>query len=225
MCGRFTLTLNIEDLKEVFNLTEISEFWNPSYNIAPTHSILTIKAGEATAALNNWGINRVIDHKNSIIINIRKETLTEKSTFTSLFKTNRCIIPMDGFFEWKKEGNSSLPYYFKMADSHAAAFAGLWNFRRMGDRIIEECAIITCPANGLVGNVHSRMPVIFDKHAQAVWLSGLTFQNDLLNLLQGYAAEKMVGYLVAPQVNSVLNNSPDNLTPFVPRSRQMKLDL
>jgi putative SOS response-associated peptidase YedK len=225
MCGRFTLTLNIDEIKEAFDLSEVPILWNPNYNIAPAQPVLMIKSRSKSGELISWGINRNIKNKNSIIINIRRETLLEGKAFTGLFKANRCIIPMNGFFEWKKEGKLSFPHYFQFTDRQVTAFAGLWSKRNTGNKIIEECAILTCPANELVGKIHTRMPVILGKDGQSDWLSNHLSEKDLLDLLQSYPNEKMTAYAVTPEINNVFNNSPDHLKPFVAKSEQMKLDL
>lgn len=218
MCGRFTLTLSADEIKEIYEVEEIPEGWNPSFNIAPSQNILTSTL-ESPQKLDfmKWGLNKTfgVKHNPSIIINIRKETLAEKRTFGNIFGNQRCIIPFDGFFEWKKAGKGtkkSIPYYFKIINGKGYALAGLWDFNN-ADHPIFECAVITGQANELVGQVHERMPIILDQNAQEMWLSKQP-ANKLLELLQPFPANNMASFPVSPLVNSPGNNSINCISPI-----------
>ncbi|MCE1252957.1 MAG: SOS response-associated peptidase [Anaerolineae bacterium] len=223
MCGRFTLTLDADEIIDEFELTDFPDLtWNRRFNIAPSQQVLTIHK-PASAKWMRWGINRAVNDRNDIMINIRKETLIEKNYFKNMFDAQRCIIPMDGFFEWKKSKNKSYPFYFKLKDKAAVGFAGLWK-PAAEDASWVECAIITCPANELVGSVHHRMPVMLDKAFFNTWLNKETNRATLLHLLQPYASDKMTSFEVSPQINKPSFDSPDGIKPSIKIGDQRSFD-
>jgi putative SOS response-associated peptidase YedK len=217
MCGRFTLILSKDEIKDEFGTEDAPTLWEPSYNISPSQSLPIItKEQPAHWQIMKWGINRTFNNQHRFIINIRKETLIEKNTFKTLIKNNRCIIPASGFFEWKKEGQptkKSFPYYFEVSNGKSIAFAGLWDEGGVLNKKEFEFAIITCPANPLVNQVHGRMPVILDKQGQELWLSNLNM-DEKLQLLQPFGETKMTCIPVSQQVNNPSYNSKDCIEPI-----------
>lgn len=226
MCGRFTLTLSAEEVKEAFNLDEIPPGWIPSYNIAPSQMVLAATLDTSLKMkFMQWGLSSPFGegHNPGIIINIRKETLVEKKTFGKIFKNQRCIIPVDGFFEWKKARKGtkgSIPYYFRFKGK-GLAFAGLWDVSHGAAQESMQCALVTAPANDRVAQVHERMPVILTRAAQQTWLS----QADPLllgSVLQSYPSEQMEHYPVSTRVNSPGNNSIQCIQPGLIEQSQFK---
>ena len=220
MCGRFTLTLNIDEIEDVFDLDQSMIQWIPSFNIAPSQMVPIFSQNEpGKIKLVKWGIHKTFNPSTPprFLINIRKETLFDKHSFDSLLKGKRCLIPANGFYEWKRDelkSKSSMPYYFTTKSHSPFAFAGLWDDNNIGtedDRA--EFAIITCAANEIVSQVHSRMPVILDHMEQKMWLSK-DGKKDLIELLQPYENRKMECYTVAPQVNNPSYNSLECIRPF-----------
>ncbi len=135
----------------------------------------------------------------------------EKPAFREAFKKRRCIIPADGFYEWQRTGGKKQPFFFQMRDESPFGFAGLWERWQDGEgEAIESCTIVTTEANEVLRPVHDRMPVILHPEEYALWLGGDERQRGLLvELMQPYPAEAMVGYPISPLVNSPRNKGAE----------------
>ena len=182
---------------------------NPRYNIPPTTPI--------PALLNNG--NYLYTHfgyipswassKSSMNINARSESIYEKKTFRDSFKYRRCIIPINGFFEWKKEEKDKTPYYVSDIKNDYLALAGIWDeyFDIELNMKIVTVALITCDANEKLRKIHHRMPVVLEKKDFTTWLKNddLKEVNKLFNI---YPNEKIKMYEVTDEVNKVLFNEP-----------------
>ncbi|WP_322793184.1 SOS response-associated peptidase [Bellilinea sp.] len=222
MCGRFSLALDPEELREVFGLVETPTLWIPRYNIAPTQPVAVITdAARPKLDYMRWGLVPSWAKDISIgqkLINARAETIREKPSFRSAFSRRRCLIPADGFFEWKKpEGGKKLPaepYYFRLRDGKPFAFAGLWEIWHSpeGDEL-KTCTILTTDANELVGTVHQRMPILFEVDEAWTWLQPLA-ADTLLALLKPFPAEKMEAYPVSRLVNDPKQDDPQCVQPI-----------
>lgn len=205
MCGRY----NISKLKEFIELHRWIEgrvAFNPQYNAAPTQMLPVITASKKIE-LYKWGL---IPHwaKDPAIgnrmINARAETLSEKTAFKKLLSTQRCIVPADGFYEWKKDGTHKIPYYISLVNGDAMAFAGLWDTWHDAGSTIRSFTIITTTPNPLMATIHDRMPVILAPDIYMQWLTEPV-------ALGPYPADDMTARLVSTQVNNPRNNSPDIL--------------
>ena len=205
MCGRFALDISPAKLAERFNLSgEVS--LAPSWNIAPSSRICSITADESEARhlnLMKWGLipswakDETIGNKLS---NARGETVHEKPSFRSAFKSHRCIIPASGFYEWKTENGVKQPWYMSLKSGEPMAFAGLWE--RWND--IETCCIITTAANSLMEPIHDRMPVILTPDQFETWLSPNVKQADLLlSMVRPHDSESMQAWPVSSELNRV----------------------
>jgi putative SOS response-associated peptidase YedK len=169
MCGRFVLMTPGRDLAERFGLEE-EPVLEPRYNIAPTQMVAIIRLEKETGRRRldfvRWGLIPFWSKDPSIgnkLINARAETAAEKPAFSSAFKSRRCLVPADGYYEWKKrkEGQKQ-PYLARNADGTPFAFAGLWEkWQAPEDQIIESCTILTTDANDLTRPIHDRMPVVY----------------------------------------------------------------
>jgi putative SOS response-associated peptidase YedK len=208
MCGRFARKSDPRKLAKEFGVAEAPDA-EPSYNVAPTHSVLAVRQGgdgrEMTffkwGLVPSWAKDALIGAR---LINARSETVEEKPSFRDAFRRRRCVVPADGFFEWKREGAKKLPFFFRMRDERAFGFAGLWErWEGEGGQVINSCTILTTEANGVLRPVHDRMPVILHPEDYGLWLKGGERERDLLReLLRPYPAEEMTGYPVSPAVNS-----------------------
>jgi putative SOS response-associated peptidase YedK len=184
MCGRFTLRAPAAEVATLFDLIEATAL-DVRWNIAPTQPVLCIgeNGGRRAAGFMRWGL--VPDWEDdpktgSRLINARCETLAEKPTFREAFRRRRCLIPADGFYEWKAEGKRKVPYLFHRPDRKPFAFAGLWERRqREGEQPLLTCTIITTAANGLVRPLHDRMPVILTREQWTEWLKPGALANDV----------------------------------------------
>ncbi|MHA2297184.1 MAG: SOS response-associated peptidase [Candidatus Hodarchaeales archaeon] len=216
MCGRFVLYRILESLIEHFGVDEILYDIKPSYNIAPSQVIATITKNQAVQLQGaSWGLTTPWLSKR--IINARSETLLEK--FRKPFEKRRCLIPADGYYEWKK-GKQRVPYYYQLESRELLCFAGIYEpWKSDSGETNFSCAIITTEANELVQDVHNRMPVILSREKESEWLDKEQNVDYLQHeLLQPYPAEEMEVYEVSPAVNSVRNNSHDCIKPVTRRS-------
>jgi len=215
MCGRYTLRLKAEELSEQLNLPfEGGDEWSLSYNVAPSQFVpVLVNEPYPQLRLMQWGL---IPHWSKPapggkavegLINARSETVTEKPAFRDAFRQRRCLIPADGFYEWKKGTAIKQPFFFGMGDAGLMTFAGLWSRWQppQGDEL-ETFTILTCAPNDLLEVVHDRMPVIVKEEDRSTWLESRTAEQ-LKALLQPYPAEKMVSHAVSHLVNSPKINS------------------
>ncbi len=218
MCGRFTITIDLEDLREYlvdhYSITELkSEFQLPRYNIAPTQNVITVinDGNKNRVGLLQWGL---VPHfaKNEKIgvsmINAKSETLIEKPSFKSSFQTKRCVILADSFYEWKREENEKKPMRIGLNDQKIFPMAGLWStFTRLDGTKLHTTTIITTNANELMSEIHDRMPVILDDVSVKEWLNPRNQDlSQLSKLLKPYASKKMYSYEVSSLVNNARND-------------------
>lgn len=217
MCGRFRLGKGREAIKKYFG-AETDVEWEPRYNVAPGQNVATVRQDASTPvrhlSLMRWGLipfwakEAAIGYK---MINARSETIAEKPAFREALKSRRCLIPADGFYEWKKLEKTKQPYCFSVGDEGIFAFAGIWDrWKSPEGQIIETCSILTTSANELVRDVHDRMPVILPPEAFDLWLDpGFTNRDGVLELLKPIAASAMKKHPVSTRVNSVKNDDPE----------------
>ncbi len=214
MCGRFTLTVDIDTVAKAFGVAPSLQTL-PRYNVAPTQEVVSILHDETKhlAALR-WGLIPSWAKEESIgarMINARAETLAEKPSFKRLLQGRRCLIVADGFYEWKKEQGGKTPMYFTLPDHDLFAFAGLWDvWKRPDGQQLHTCTIITTEPNELVSSVHNRMPVILPKDAQEEWLDPQQHDVHVLQqLLKAYTASEMFVHPVSKKVNSPQYDAAD----------------
>jgi putative SOS response-associated peptidase YedK len=149
------------------------------------------------------------------LINARSETLSEKPAFRAAFKSRRCLIPSNGFYEWTKNKGQKQPYLIKLTEGSLFAFAGLWEHWESKDGVdVESCTIITTHANELVQPLHDRMPVILKNKDYALWLDPIAKREILQPLLIPYPSEEMNSYPVSSNVNKATYDSPDSIEPM-----------
>jgi putative SOS response-associated peptidase YedK len=143
------------------------------------------------------------------VANARAETVAVKPWFRDAFRRGRCLLPADGFYEWKGAKGTKQPSYYRLRGGGVFAFAGLWD-RWQG---LETCAVVTTAANALVRPVHPRMPVILGVDAYDRWLDPEANPQDLLGLLRPYPAAAMEAYPVSTRVNRSGNDGPELVEP------------
>jgi putative SOS response-associated peptidase YedK len=220
MCGRASLTRNEKELEERFNsgfYSEDIERYNPvpNYNLGPGqyHPVLTNEEPDMFNFLR-WGLipywakDEKIGYK---MINARAETLEEKPAFKGALRNRRCLIPLDGFYEWeKRQKGISFPYRFVLQKNEIFSAAGIWeSWKTSGGKELRTFSIITVRANKTVGKLHGRMPAILFPSEERLWLDNELKTEELLDLLKPYPEDNMYGYPVSTKVNSVKNNAPD----------------
>ena len=220
MCGRASLTKTEHELEQRFNATFYSEDierYNPlpNFNMAPGqfHPVLTNDRPDEFHYLK-WGLVPfwAKDEKTGYqLINARAETLIEKPAFKGAFKNRRCLIPLDGFYEWQRQKSGlNLPYRFVLQHKEVFAVAGIWeSWEKPVGTTLHSFSIITVRANKTVGKLHGRMPAILFPSDEHLWLENDIPMQDLMQLLKPFPEDLIFGYPVSTKVNSVRNNGPD----------------
>ena len=228
MCGRYLLSRSPEEIARWFATRNALPNVPARYNIAPTDPVLAVrfnrKSGERSLDTLRWGLvpHWAKDLKfGARAINARAESLAKTPAFRDAFAARRCLIPASGFYEWKKEGESRVPYAIVPTGEPLFAFAGLWeNWRdRSGGKDapwVRTCSIVTGEPNALVAPIHDRMPVILPREAWPRWLGEAETSADELNaLLTPFPPEGMRIYSVSPRVNSVKNDDAGLIEPLM----------
>ncbi|WP_375583743.1 SOS response-associated peptidase [Cyclobacterium xiamenense] len=213
MCGRYSLTKSKTALENRF-ASEMLEDFVPRYNIAPSQ-VVPVITGDSPQGFSHfyWGVTPAFSKNKPVankLINARSETIAEKLSFKSSFRKNRCLVPADGFYEWKKIGKKTkVPYRFVLHGEELFAFAGIWEqFETENGDTAHTFLILTTTPNSLTAEVHDRMPVILPPDLEAKWLDPHTPENVLLDMLRPYPEKEMMTYTVSPMVNQVANDNP-----------------
>jgi putative SOS response-associated peptidase YedK len=182
----------------------------PRYNIAPMQTIaaVLVRGGQRQCDFFRWGLIPSWAKDTKIAastINARAETVAEKPAFRSAFKSRRCLILADGYYEWLREGKSKQPYLYEVNEGKPFAIAGLWEMWRGptgDDAPLQTCSVITTEANGLAAQVHDRMPVILHPADYEAWLQPTTEPATLKRLLAPFEADAMTARPVSQYVNN-----------------------
>jgi putative SOS response-associated peptidase YedK len=221
MCGRFTLTVDPDQLQQQFGLKQPPPAaLAPRFNIAPSQAVAVVaNNAERVLELFQWGLipSWAKDPKiGNKLINARAETLAEKPSFRSALKRRRCLVVADGFYEWKKEGSAKTPMYIQLKDGRPFAFAGLWEvWQPPAGSPVKTCTIITTEPNALLAGIHNRMPAILPPEGYDTWLTpGELPTVEALALLQPYDPAQMKATLVSSRVNSPAVDMPELVLPL-----------
>ena len=204
MCGRYTLTKPIKDIASHFKPGRISLKHFPSFNIAPSQlsAIVTHSSNKLNLVGMKWGLIPPWSKDGNMgnkLINARSETLNEKPSFRESFNKRRCLIPADGFIEWKEKK----PHFIRMRNQALFAFAGLWSTWDSGDEPLNTFTIITTEANKTLSPLHSRMPVILHPDSYETWLTADA--KSLPSLFSGHLEKKLEYHEISTAINSPKN--------------------
>ena len=220
MCGRYTLTVTIEELMARYLIDgPVPSIHLPRYNIAPGQMVPAIisdgkrnRLGELKWGLiPNWAKDAKIAYKT---INAKAETLMEKPSFRTSFQRKRCLIPADSFYEWKTTAEGKYPMRIMMSDHRIFSMAGLYDTWISPDGTkISTCTIITTTPNRLMEKIHHRMPVILRKEDEAVWLDRTKSAEELKTLLTPYRDDDLFAYPVSNIVNSAKLDTKECIQP------------
>ena len=211
MCGRYSLG-NTDGMTEFFEISEVR--LPPRFNISPSQlapSIRIDEEGKRRLDHLQWGL---VPHwfrdkpASSMFINARAETVHQKPAFRIAFRRHRCLVPADGFFEWRKMTGGKQPYFISLRNQPLFAFAGIRDRVSKEPAPLESFSIITCEANELISDIHARMPVILPPENFDDWLKS-DDQRQLQDLLVPYPAEEMQMHPVSRLVNSPVNDRPE----------------
>jgi putative SOS response-associated peptidase YedK len=218
MCGRFRQTRSQKQLEERFQAEGAVDV-APHFNIAPTQPVITVrqKKNELARRLSmmRWGLIPSWAKDLSIgntTVNARSETVTTTLSFSKAIQSRRCLIPADGFYEWKKMGKIRQPYCFEVGDGELFALAGLWDeWKNPEGQIIQSCTILTTTPNTLLASIHDRMPVIVSPENYASWLNPEIEEFAAVReILRPYDPSLMRSYPVSPKLNNVQNDDADS---------------
>ncbi|WP_164102974.1 SOS response-associated peptidase [Candidatus Laterigemmans baculatus] len=225
MCGRFNLRTSVAEIAQRFlpgiDRTSLPP-WQPRYNIAPTQSILCVLQPEVgqprQLSLFRWGLvpSWADDVKiGNRMINARSETAAEKPSFRAAWKSRRCLIPADGYYEWQKTAEGKQPYEINASDGSLLALAGLWERNDKADaggQPLYSCTILTTAANRFAAQIHDRMPVILRDDFIDRWLDPSFRDPELLHQATAAVDEGMLQmHPVSKRLNAVTNEGADLL--------------
>ncbi len=205
MCGRYSLTTPPQALAKTFAVLGALPNLAPRYNIAPTQSAPVVRLGEAGRELvaMRWGLvpswSEGPDDRFSMI-NARAETVADKPAYRAAYRARHCLVPADGFYEWRAGPGGKDPFHIVSIGGGPLAFAGLWeHWQGAGHEAVQSFTIITTDANERIRPIHDRMPVIIDADDFETWFTGTP--DDVAALLKPYPAEAMEAHPVSRHVN------------------------
>ena len=222
MCGRFTQQLSWHQVHDLYRLTEPPPPLNlqPRYNGAPAQDFVAYRLDEASnpaIARLRWGLvpSWAKDPKMGVrLINARAETVHNKPAYSAAFRSRRCLVPANGWFEWQWTGRGKQPYFVALADASPLSFAALWERWGKDGDALESFTIITTAASPRLSDIHPRQPAIVDPGHFADWLDPASPATRLLDLVREPYAGPYERRAISTRVNSVGNDDPDILNPM-----------
>jgi putative SOS response-associated peptidase YedK len=217
MCGRYTLAADTDELVEVFDVPPPAFDLVPRYNIAPGQDVPVVAADRHGRRLGllTWGlVPRWRDERGAGIINARAESVCEKPSFREAFERRRCLVPADGFYEWKKEGGRKVPYWIHPRGGGVMSFAGIWErWSRPGEGPRHTFTILTTHASDDVASIHDRMPVVVAPADRDRWLDRSADPAELHALLRPPPAGSLESHPVSTRVNRPGEDDPGLIEP------------
>jgi putative SOS response-associated peptidase YedK len=221
MCGRFAQQRPASELAEIFAAEPLADDPGPRFNVAPTDEALVVVQREERRAITayRWGL---IPHwaesakVGSRMFNARAETLSSSPAFRDAFVRKRCLVPVDGFYEWKREGTVRQPFLIGRADGLPLTLAGLWAGWRdpVADRVVRTFTIITSGPNDQMADIHNRMPVVVPEELWPMWLDPLADRSELRAILEPNDDTPLLIRPVSRLVNNVRNDGPALIEPM-----------
>jgi len=222
MCGRIVQSVAPHEVAEEFFLDNVPDIL-PRYNIAPTCDITAVVPNATSvgrlARMFRWGlVPHWSPHADSSVrmINARSETILGKTSFADSFRARRCLIPVNGFYEWQKRGTDRQPFLFQMRHKGLFALAGIWDrWEYPGCKVLNSCTILTTAASAVMRPIHHRMPVILPREDWEPWLRlAADRAAELTELLKPLANDDLVAMPVDRAVNRPDFDNPNCLTPI-----------
>lgn len=220
MCGRFAVTLPPDAMAQLFTATPANDLAAvPNYNVCPTVQINVCSLGETGRRLTamRWGF---VPHwyktptDGPLLINARGETVAEKPAFRAAARERRCLIAMDGFYEWDRAGDKKLPWFIRRRDGAPMVVAGVWQDWARGEDALTGCAIVTVEAEGQMAGIHNRIPVLLEPDDWALWLG--EDGKGAARLMTAAPDDVYEMYRVGIEVNSNRASGPDLVVPVAP---------
>ena len=215
MCGRFSITGDLDFYAEYFGVDDVvTDSLEKSWNVAPTDPVYVIAERDGRRQLGSmrWGlVPHWATNTKTIHINARSETVATTPAFRDSFARKRCLIPADGFYEWEPPEEGRTPHWVYRADGHPMVFAGIWASRIDPETDVwhRTCSIITKSSEGIIEDIHDRMPVALVPEVWDAWLDRDVKDSEAaFGLLQPIEADAIMEHVVSRNVNSVRNNDP-----------------
>jgi putative SOS response-associated peptidase YedK len=230
MIDRYSITASADTIRERFSV-DVPDFYKVRYNAAPTQLLPVItSASPRGISLFYWGTspewskNKMLSEK---IVNTVAEGFTERPALKKALKKNRCIIPADGFYAWKRIGKkTAIPYRFVLNGRDPFSVAGLWEeFEDTDGNQIQTFNMITVPSNELVNVVQERMPLILTRQGEKLWLDTNSGEENLMPLLAAFPAAAMNYYPVSARISDTNTDLPSLITPTAPADQHGNLTL
>ncbi|MBA2490291.1 MAG: SOS response-associated peptidase [Gammaproteobacteria bacterium] len=215
MCGRY-VTRDQAAIERYFNISSHQFRLTDRYNVAPSTTVPVVRSIDAERIMSgmHWGLipswakDKKIAYKT---INARAETVATKPAFRAAYKVRRCLIPVSGFYEWKRDVEPKQPHFIHKRDGSPLAFAGLWETWKGADETVESCTIVTTEANEMMAELHSRMPVILDPPDFDWWMTGKA--EEVGQLLAPCPSENLEDYPISRRVNNPRNEGQEIVEP------------
>jgi putative SOS response-associated peptidase YedK len=218
MINRYSITAEAFLMKERFAV-EVPTAYKPRFNASPAQLLPVITAsGREGVSWFYWGRPPQFAHNKPLgekSINVSVETLAEKPVLKRTVLKNRCIVPADGWYAWKKIGKKTLvPHRFILTDQPVFSMAGVWEeFEDDKGERIHTFMVLTAQSNEFVAEIDDRMPVLLDRAKEEVWLQQASTEKELLDVLTPYPATSMSVYTVSPRINDPANEHPALILP------------
>ena len=220
MCGRITQNLKLESLVTKYGVRKDPELdLTPHYNGAPGQDFVAVRAVGKERVLKelrwgdipSWARNKPGAKR---LINARSETVLEKPTFRSAFRQRRCIIPVNGWFEWRPENGQKQPYWIRPEDTDVFSLAGIWESGGTSPGSIGTFVILTMAAEPEIADIHHRQPVILDEEAKEQWITPGWGSDELIRIARKGYKGAYDRWCVNRDVNNPRNDSPELLLPL-----------
>ena len=234
MCGRSSLTKTEKELEERFNSTFYSEDLErynplPNFNVAPTHIMPVISDQDPGhfkpmrwGLIPYWAKDIKVGYK---MINARIESVNQKPAFKQALHKRRCLVPFDGFYEWKKLSNGKQAYRIITTNTEIFTVAGLWeNWKSMDGEWIQSFTLLTHEPNDLMKTIHDRMPAILLPEEERTWIDPELSTEEALSIVKPYPSELMRAYKVSNRVGKVSENDAD-LIKEINSNQQLTMNL
>ncbi|MHA1912268.1 MAG: SOS response-associated peptidase [Candidatus Kariarchaeaceae archaeon] len=221
MCARITILVIPQIIRERFDIDTLIDYHN--YNVAPTDQVITIVV-RPTLSLQkmSWGLIppwAEDEASASKLINARSETINEKRSFREAFKSKRCLILANGYYEWQKSGKRRTPMYIRLKNHSLFSFAGIYeDWISPNGTKKTSCSIITTTPNELTEEIHDRMPVILPLSQEKKWIDKSQKLTNLQRMLKPYPSGEMEAYEVSTKVNTISNKTMANIEPVNQKS-------
>lgn len=218
MCGRFAVTLPPDAMAQLFTAAPANDLTpTPNYNVCPTVpvNVCSLYEGGRRLTAMRWGF---VPHwyktptDGPLLINARSETIAEKPAFRTAARERRCLIAMDGFYEWDRAGDQKLPWFVRRRDGAPMVLAGIWQDWPRGEGALTSCAIVTTEATGQMARIHHRIPVLLDPADWPLWLG--EEGKGAARLMTAAPDDTYEMFRVGSEVNSNRASGPELLAPL-----------